>query len=81
MHQERDVFLSVTERRKRQRHQEFIDIIEKTVINKFMNIVEADDRLANYLSMVDNGEIDPYTCSEKVLQGELMKAWATHLAK
>ena len=67
------------ERRRKQRRQEFISIINETVINRLLNLMEKDARLTKQLSMIDNGKIDPYTCAEIVLRGDFIKNWATHL--
>ncbi len=55
-----------SERRARQRHDEFTSILQKMVTQEFMKAISADDRLAGFVSQMNEGEISPYDAAEEI---------------
>jgi LAO/AO transport system kinase len=55
-------------KRKEQRRAEFMRIIEKRIRDKLLGGVQADNKVNEYIAMVENAEVDPYTAADKVFQ-------------
>jgi putative protein kinase ArgK-like GTPase of G3E family len=69
-------------RRKAQRRAEFLDIIEKTVADRIMNLVRQNEHLTESLEKVEKGEIDPYSATDDLLDSKaLLQTWRQALEK
>jgi LAO/AO transport system kinase len=69
-------------RRKAQRRAEFLDIIEKTVADRIMNLVRQNEHLTESLEKVEQGELDPYTATDDLLDSKaLLQTWRQALEK
>jgi LAO/AO transport system kinase len=55
-----------SERRARQRHDEFTSALEKMVLQQFTDAIAADGALAEYVARVTAGEVSPYEAAEQV---------------
>ena len=54
----------LAQKRRQQRHQEFIQIVESRITRHLLEQAERDTRLADYLTNVEEGRIDPYSAAE-----------------
>ena len=69
-------------RRKAQRRAEFLDIIENTVRDRIMDLVRQDEHLTESLEKVEQGEIDPYSATDDLLDSKrLLQTWRQALEK
>ena len=66
------------QRRKQQRWERFIQIIEQNLSSEVLNIIEQDTELTSYINEVEEGKLDPYTAAEKVLSSDTV---LTHLTE
>jgi len=55
-----------TERRAKQRHDEFTTALEKMVVQEFTDAISADQSLAEYVARVTSGDVSPYEAAERV---------------
>ena len=62
------------QRRKQQRWEHFLQIIEQHFSSELINIIEQDVELTNYVSEVEEGKLDPYTAAERVLSSDTLLA-------
>jgi len=66
----------LTQRRQKQRRDEFFETIKQKVGKRLIRAIEQDSELANYAQRVESGEIDPYSAADKVLKsGKLLDAY------
>ncbi len=65
------------QRRKQQRWERFIQIVEQHLSSEVLNIIEQDTELTNYLNEVEEGKLDPYTAAERVLSSDTVLAHLT----
>ena len=55
-----------TERRAKQRSNEFTAVLQKMVVQEFMKAISSDERLSGFVSQMNEGELSPYAAAEKV---------------
>lgn len=67
------------ERRREQRRREFLETVERKVTGELLKLAETDERLAEYLAKVEEGEVDPYSVAEEVLSKGLLAGWSQQL--
>jgi len=66
----------LTQRRQKQRRDEFFETIKQKVGKRLIRAIKQDSELANYAQRVESGEIDPYSAADKVLKsGKLLDAY------
>ena len=66
----------LTQRRQKQRRDEFFETIKQKVGKRLIRAIEQDSELTNYAQRVESGEIDPYSAADKVLKsGKLLDAY------
>ena len=66
----------LTQRRQKQRRDEFFETIKQRVGKRLIRAIKQDSELANYAQRVESGEIDPYSAADKVLKsGKLLDAY------
>jgi len=67
----------LTQRRNRQRRNEFIGTLERRVRDELFKLIEHDRDLGRYLEMVEAGEIDPYSAADEVLRSRtFLTGWS-----
>jgi len=54
------------ERRAEQRRNEFTAVLQKMVVQEFMNAISSDRRLSRYVSRMNEGKMSPYEAAEKI---------------
>jgi len=70
------------QRRKEQRRTEFIEVIKHRVVGDLLRLIKQDKELSRYMAMVETGEVDPYSASDKVLQPRtLLTSWSQQLGE
>lgn len=57
----------LSERRQQQRKREFLEAIEKKIHDKFLRLVEKDERLTAVLEQVEKGDLDPYSAAAQII--------------
>jgi LAO/AO transport system kinase len=63
----------LSQRREKQRKQEFIKIVEQKITRELLNSIEQDSQLSDYIGRVGKGEIDPYSAADEILKsGKLL---------
>ena len=66
----------LSQRRQKQRGDEFLEAIKQKVARKIMRTIERDSELTGYIQRVQSGEIDPYSAADEILKSEkLMAEW------
>jgi len=55
------------QRRREQRRQEFIEVIEKHIMKQLLTIVHDNKDLSKYVTLVEASKIDPYSAAEEIL--------------
>ena len=69
-------------RRRKQRRQEFFDVLEGWVEEHFINTAAVDQQLGDLLEEVEEGHRDPYTAARDLLKDtSLRRKWLTSLGK
>jgi len=54
------------ERRAKQRSNEFTTVLQKMVVQEFMNAISSDARLSGYVARMNEGELSPYAAAESI---------------
>ncbi len=67
-----------SQRREKQRKQEFITIIEQKITRELIKSIEQDGQLGSYIERVGKGEIDPYSAAEQILKSGKLLANLSH---
>jgi len=60
------------QRRKEQRWEQFVQIIEQKLSAELYSIIEKDGELTRHISEVQEGILDPYSAAEKVLSSDAL---------
>ena len=72
----------LSQRRQEQRWREFMETVERRVMDALFRLIERDKELGKYKAMVEAGDVDPYSAADDVLRpGTLMASWSRRLAK
>ena len=67
----------LSQRRQKQRKDEFLEAIKQKVARRIIRTIEQDSELTNYIQRVESGEIDPYSAANEILKSEkLLAEWA-----
>ena len=67
----------LSQRRQKQRRDEFLEAIKQKVAKRIMRTIERDSELTGYIQRVQNGELDPYSAADEILKSEkLIAEWA-----
>jgi LAO/AO transport system kinase len=70
------------QRRQEQRRREFLEIVERRVSHELLKLVENDGELSRRMSMVEAGEVDPYSAADAILRPRtLLATWSRQLAE
>ncbi len=67
----------LNERRRQQRRNEFEKIIQSKVLGSLNNFIENNAVVADYLSQIDSGTIEPHAAVEELINNQFMEAWLT----
>lgn len=67
-----------SQRREKQRKQEFITIIEQKITRELIKSIEQDGQLGSYIERVGKGEIDPYSAAAQILKSGKLLANLSH---
>ena len=68
----------LSQRREKQRKQEFITIIEQRITRELLNSIEQDGQMSSFIERVGKGEIDPYSAAEQILKSGKLLANLSH---
>jgi LAO/AO transport system kinase len=68
----------LSQRREKQRKQEFITIIEQKITRELLKSIEQDGQLSSFIERVGRGEIDPYSAAEQILKSGKLLADLSH---
>jgi len=68
----------LSQRREKQRKQEFITIIEQRITRELLKSIEQDGQLSSFIERVGKGEIDPYSAAEQILKSGKLLANLSH---
>ncbi len=69
-------------RRKAQRRAEFLEIVERTVRERIMALINRNEQLTKSLERVEHGRIDPYSATDDLLASKtLLQTWRKALEK
>jgi LAO/AO transport system kinase len=72
----------LSQRRQEQRRREFLQIVERSVSEELLKLVERDEELGRHMAMVESGELDPYSAADEILQlRTLLAGWSRQLAE
>jgi len=67
-------------RRKAQRRAEFLQVVERSVRERILALIEKNEQLTVSLERVEQGEIDPYSATDDLLASKaLLQTWRTTL--
>jgi len=69
------------EQRRQQRRREFVETVEQRITGELLQLVESSGQLAEYIAKVEEGEVDPYSAADEVLQKGLLRTWSQRLTK
>jgi len=61
------------QRRQKQRKGEFLQLMEERLLDEIIRSFETDSDFAEYLSLVENGRIEPYTATEEIINKDVIR--------
>ena len=62
----------LSQRRKQQRRELFINTIEQKITAELLEIIKQDGQLNQYVDEVEKGKIDPYSAADEILNSEAL---------
>lgn len=65
------------QRRREQRRQEFIEVIEERIMKQLLTLLKGKKELSKYLKMVEASKIDPYSAAEEILHSGVLSSYST----
>ena len=69
-------------RRKAQRRAEFLEVVERTIRERILALIHRNEQLTASLQKVEQGEIDPYSATEALLESKaLLQTWREALER
>ena len=66
-------------RRRQQRYWEFVESIEQRIFRQLSEFINTDATIAEYLSGVEDGKVDPYIAADEFMNKGLSTMWAKKL--
>ena len=54
----------------RQRKEELVETVQQKVKDQLLKLIEADERLIDFLKKVEAGEVDPYSAAADILSNK-----------
>ena len=69
-------------RRKAQRRAEFLEVVERTIRERILDLIRKNEQLTESLQKVEQGEIDPYSATDDLLDSKaLLQTWRKALER
>jgi LAO/AO transport system kinase len=61
-------------KRREQRRQEFIEVIEERIMKQLLTIIKEDKKLNKYIALVEESKMDPYSAAEEILYSGILSS-------
>lgn len=68
----------LSQRRQEQRRREFMETVERRITDELLRLVEQDEQMSRYMTLVEEGELDPYSAADEILRPGTLLANTGH---